>query len=605
MSCESRYTRLYIGVWMAILLVFVCTMGACATDENIIAIVNNPVMTDVLNLREEPSIESTSLGRYYNGTQVIAEGSFGHWTKVRIGDARGYMMSQFLRFAWEADNEPVTISDTLMGKALWGIVCTAPSDPTLAVQGAPQIESDVLVYVDDGEMLQILGEVDESWLHVRTADGNHTGYVPEALMIRGLMQDALGNGCVVTEKDEIAPIYAKSDTTGRIINGLRSGAQVRTFGSENGYVLIGLQTGASFLQYGYIDMKYLHESFEDDSRLTNAYVKLPANVDSALLYKRPSEEAEAIGSYQEGSKLVVFGELGDFYFVCQMEVQGFIRKDYLQLSDRMWSYTDRRHQDAIGFGIVRTEDKQLAPLLRFSEDNGNQILVMAEDGDRTLVYQSEGDWAQVYYVKIPGPKGQRSVPDASMYIYELFMQNQYLDIIPVPSLQKDVEAFELRAGEYVVGEDLPADIYSLRVPEGKEGAMTVTVGDNQTVHTPVTKGSFCIYSLYLPEGAKITIENDAVLTDMDKTWVWGKVYNAAYSGGYGRFLSTVNIDEIGMHIKLLPDATEGYYRVIPIDMDAQGIVPEPVYVQPGESVVPPMGFGVFLELYNCYIWTNG
>lgn len=605
MTIRSKNIRFFAGICLMVVCVFTLIMSVNATDENM-AIVNNPAMTEVLNLREEPSIASRSLGRYYNGTQVIVDGSAGEWTKVRIGNDNGYMMSKYLKYAWETGNEPILISELATDQAFWGIVCTLPSERTLALQSAAQTDSSVLASLDDGAALQIQGELDDGWLYVQTADGKQTGYVPDDMIIRVLKQTFSGSSHEYTKDLGSVPLRTKPAEDGRVINTLRGGLQVGLYGSVNGYTLIAFGTDNAFMQYGYIETTRLHEmQVEASDSQCYASIVLPDGVDSAPLYRRPSMDAAVLGKYAKGSLLVVSGEMDDFYFVTQMDVQGFVRKEYLQLTDRKWSMYDRRHQDAIGYGVVRTRDKLFAPLLRFSEDNSDHLITMAQEGDYLLVTHNEGDWAQGFYAAIPGLKGRRSVGDVSISIYQPFIQSAYLDIIPIPSMRQDAKALALAAGVYTVGQDLPADIYTFHVPEGKEGKLTVTLGDNKTTHTPVPKGAYCIYSLYLPEGAKITIEEDGVLTEMDKTWVWGKVINAAYSGGYGRFVSGVNIDEIGIQIRLLPDATEGYYRVIPIDMDAQGILPEPVYLKPGESVIPPMGYGVFLEVYNCYLWTNG
>jgi uncharacterized protein YgiM (DUF1202 family) len=67
-------------------------------DEEDIYVVSNPNSQDRLHLREEPSTKSTSLGRYFNGTQVeviggdVPEG----WVHVRVDGNEGYMMAQYL-----------------------------------------------------------------------------------------------------------------------------------------------------------------------------------------------------------------------------------------------------------------------------------------------------------------------------------------------------------------------------------------------------------------------------------------------------------------------------------------------------------------------------
>jgi len=62
------------------------------------AVVNNPKDTQVLNLRETPSLDAKVLAYYRNGTQVevIAKGET--WSEVKVNGKHGYMMNKFLKF---------------------------------------------------------------------------------------------------------------------------------------------------------------------------------------------------------------------------------------------------------------------------------------------------------------------------------------------------------------------------------------------------------------------------------------------------------------------------------------------------------------------------
>ena len=56
---------------------------------------NNPDATDRLHLRASASENAASLGKYYNGVQVIIDGPVdAAWTKVIIGNLKGYMKTK-------------------------------------------------------------------------------------------------------------------------------------------------------------------------------------------------------------------------------------------------------------------------------------------------------------------------------------------------------------------------------------------------------------------------------------------------------------------------------------------------------------------------------
>ena len=68
------------------------------TIANQTAWVNNPRDTQVLNLREAPSVDARSIGQYRNGKQVFILARGSTWSQVRVDGRQGYMMTRYLRF---------------------------------------------------------------------------------------------------------------------------------------------------------------------------------------------------------------------------------------------------------------------------------------------------------------------------------------------------------------------------------------------------------------------------------------------------------------------------------------------------------------------------
>ena len=67
-----------------------------------VAVVSNPKATQVLNLRQEPSLDAKVLSYYRNGVKVTILQSGKTWHKVQVEDGRiGYMMNQYLRLTDE------------------------------------------------------------------------------------------------------------------------------------------------------------------------------------------------------------------------------------------------------------------------------------------------------------------------------------------------------------------------------------------------------------------------------------------------------------------------------------------------------------------------
>ncbi len=63
-----------------------------------VAVVSNPKETQVLNLRQNPSLDAKVLDYYYNGTKVTILKAGDVWHKVQVEDGKvGYMMDKFLK----------------------------------------------------------------------------------------------------------------------------------------------------------------------------------------------------------------------------------------------------------------------------------------------------------------------------------------------------------------------------------------------------------------------------------------------------------------------------------------------------------------------------
>ena len=73
-----------------------------------VAIINNPNPSNRLNLREEPSSKSDSLGKYYNGVQGKVLEQRDGWVKVSVGGVVGWMDSNFLTLTTNPADAPVS-----------------------------------------------------------------------------------------------------------------------------------------------------------------------------------------------------------------------------------------------------------------------------------------------------------------------------------------------------------------------------------------------------------------------------------------------------------------------------------------------------------------
>jgi len=73
------------------------------------AVVNNPLDTQVLFLRSEPSTASQSLGYYRNGKTVTLLAKLDGWYKVKVDGQTGYMMAKYLKVTDEVTSGTATV----------------------------------------------------------------------------------------------------------------------------------------------------------------------------------------------------------------------------------------------------------------------------------------------------------------------------------------------------------------------------------------------------------------------------------------------------------------------------------------------------------------
>ena len=155
---------------------FVCAlcvlMALCVCAHAMeMAMVSNPDPTDRLNLRTEPSEDAISLGKYYNGVEVLVLGDAGngYWhVQVNCTKTAGYMDSAYLTTAhMDASLRPTA-------------KVRNPNATLTNIRSAPSYTADVLYMAENGEGLAVMGVTPDGWLHVQLE--GIFGYIRSALV---------------------------------------------------------------------------------------------------------------------------------------------------------------------------------------------------------------------------------------------------------------------------------------------------------------------------------------------------------------------------------------------------------------------------------------
>ncbi len=126
------------------------------------AAVNNPNPAHRLNLRVAPDKNSRSLGKYYNGVQVVINGAIEkndkgeEWVKVSVCGLQGYMDNSFLNY--EAEKDPASAMPVMK------VHNTNPVG-NLHLRSAQSTDSASLGLYDNGTKVILMGFTGE-WAHV-------------------------------------------------------------------------------------------------------------------------------------------------------------------------------------------------------------------------------------------------------------------------------------------------------------------------------------------------------------------------------------------------------------------------------------------------------
>ncbi len=108
-------------------------------------VVNNPVSTQFLNLREYPSYSAPVLGIYYNGTYCNILSTSNGWHYVEVGGVYGYFRTEF-------------ISTSAIGTGASSDVATisTPNGGTLNMRGAPSSNASVVGRYNNGRVVSVI-----------------------------------------------------------------------------------------------------------------------------------------------------------------------------------------------------------------------------------------------------------------------------------------------------------------------------------------------------------------------------------------------------------------------------------------------------------------
>ncbi len=286
------------------------------------ATVSNPNPRDRLNLREEPSKNAASLGKYYNGVTVMVLGQTadGIWTNVSVESRVGYMLSGYLTFEGLPNNTLYAVP-TVTATAAKPVLYEKPSTSNVRSKS-----------LSKGTEMSVYGVLaNGKWLHVCV--GSTFGYIPTAMTG---FQDSAGAQDGGNEKAEAASLafVSNPDKKDRLHLREKPSLSAKSLGKYyNGAYVSVLEKSSdgqwtkvnAYGRVGYMLSKYL--TFEGQRNPT--YYGMPsvsATAERPVLYERPSTKNTRTKQLVQGAQLEVLATVdeGKWLHVLIDGITGFI-----------------------------------------------------------------------------------------------------------------------------------------------------------------------------------------------------------------------------------------------------------------------------------------
>lgn len=308
--CSSiRYALMAFNLIFAFCFFFSCAIA----DENPFlletAIVSNPNPQDRLNLREQPSETSASLGKYYNGVVVqVNQNLQNGWVHVTIGNgegiAQGYMSTQYLAFGQDAQTVVSAIPQYQSTSSQWSLR-TLPNDSSMELP----------IRYASGTQIELLGFTDE-WWHVRV--GDLTGYIrhnPAAFkQLSGYYYDGYRIGIVNNANPSDRLNLREQPKTGAASLGkYYNGCVVALLSDKsNGWIRVCIGN-----LEGYMEARYLLL----DAGINSVVSAMPtvtirnASGTGLNLRENPVKSSATLGLYSNGTSVQVLGLSENWYHV--------------------------------------------------------------------------------------------------------------------------------------------------------------------------------------------------------------------------------------------------------------------------------------------------
>ena len=271
-----------------------------------------------LNLRKEPSLNSSVLGQYPTGTWMTVLETTGDWSKVQVNGKTGYVLSKYLTDS--------NVNNTLTVRTNTGI--------GLNVRTAPSLTGDIVTSFKNGSTVTVLSK-GNGWYKVQ--QGDVAGYVASRFLSgnAGSTTKPSGKQGVVKNPgaNQVLLLRETASTDARVLGYYRNGTAVTILGESGSFykVSVGGKTG-------YMMKKFI-SVVGSSSGAASTLPKAPftaklvnPNGNGIVNFRRaPGLSASTIKAYPIGTEIQVT-EVGDVWCKATIDgTEGYVSRYFFQV----------------------------------------------------------------------------------------------------------------------------------------------------------------------------------------------------------------------------------------------------------------------------------
>ena len=241
-----------------------------------------------LNLRQYPSTDSYSLGKYDTGTWVLAGSEQNGWYSVRtLSGKRGYMSGAYLDFG--AYNGGATVKYANGGY--------------VNLRSGPSTDAGVVMRVTSGSAFHMQGNYG-GWCYGYVYSGSQQVY---GYMYETFLSSGASTSVVTTQNGGKVNVRSGPGSSYSSIGKLASGTQVSILLRGNGWYMISANGMEGFMSTQYLSGtgSTLGTNTGSTTTSTTAWVNNPKATQVLNLRETPSQSARSIGQYRNGTKVKV------------------------------------------------------------------------------------------------------------------------------------------------------------------------------------------------------------------------------------------------------------------------------------------------------------